>query len=51
MKKQFKQTYLSPETESLLVQTEGSVCYVSKDAFIQGVISYDDSTINDNGEF
>lgn len=51
MKKQFKQTYLSPETETLLVQTEGSLCNnPSANAFIQEIV-YGTDTQNDNGDF
>ena len=52
--KKTKLSYLSPATETLVVQIEGSLCNnASKNAFIDpalGII-YDDGTTNENGDF
>lgn len=52
--KQNKQTYLSPVTETLVIQSEGSFCGgPSANAFINPAVGiiYDDGTTNDNGDF
>ncbi len=53
MKMQLKQTYLSPETETLLVQAEGAFCGgPSANAFATTLIyDYDSGTVNENGDF
>ena len=48
--KQNKLTYLSPETETLIVQTEGKILNPS-DYHQGGGGFYDDGDINDNGDF
>ena len=51
--KQNKQTYLSPVTETLVIQSEGSFCGgPSANAFATSLIyDYDSGTVNENGDF